>query len=506
MPRLKHAGRVGALLALLVPAARAYDADIYLGKDRAALFESYVADIRDGQIISERGFARLGTTWERELERSRRRFLSAVTKEDVYYALLSLKNSLHDAHSALDLPAALVPYRRILRMPLTLRPARGADGELRFVVVASGLPGAEPGLVLEKFQGAAPAEAMSDFREWHRSSSPEHEEFEFAGWLTARNSSRQPPPETRRTSYVFRDEKTGREVPIEAEFVEEVRPASGAAAPPEDPVPGAEDYDGLPCVLKGINYGVYQDAATKTLVLRYFSFSYSGARGGNEKGRKEDLGRLEKYLRSENSRYAGLLIDVRENDGGNVNQELLELLAAKSFKNTARTMVFTPLTRRDGEFLSDALRYVSPETAARLRREFAAGAAKSDAFAFNCSNAECSSRGDLAGRPSGAGLHYRTALLTGPYCVSSCDQFVSTFADNAMGEVVGLPSRGASAPFRGRRKFRLADGETFTITLNTSVTERPNGEVLEGNPSRPTRFLYPRRNGLREALDSLPVP
>jgi hypothetical protein len=156
--------------------------------------------------------------------------------------------------------------------------------------------------------------------------------------------------------------------------------------------------------------------------------------------------------------------------------------------------------------LTDVLKNVSPETASRLRREFAAGAAKSDAFAFDCSTADCSSPGDLEVRPSDAGVHYRTALLTGPYCVSSCDQFVSTFADNKMGEIVGLPGRGASAPFRGRRRFRLADGETFAITLNTSVTERPNGEVLEGNPSRPTRFQYPGRNGLREALDSLGKP
>ena len=122
-------------------------------------------------------------------------------------------------------------------------------------------------------------------------------------------------------------------------------------------------------------------------------------------------------------------------------------------------------------------------------------------MAFECSTAGCSSPADIEGKPSGSGLRYETALLTGPYCVSSCDQFVAAFADNAMGEVVGLPGCGASAPFRGRRKFNLADGETFSITLNTGLTLRPNGEVLEGNPPVPTRLMYPRRNGLREALD-----
>ena len=525
--------RAGAslILGLLLPIAaaapsKANDADVYFGGDREALFKSYAAEIRDGQYLSPEGFRRLDTTWEKELEKAHRRFLAAKTKGDVYYALLSLKNSYHDMHCRLTVPEPLEPQGETLELPLKIRPARRGS-KLEFVVEWSRLPGVEKGFVLERYDGRTPEEALAAFTEWEEGSSPERREFEFARWLTVRDPKNAPPPEPRAVELILRDEQRRRDATARAEFSERRRGSAGPAAEPQ--LRDDADYAGWTPDFIGLNYRVYADTATGTLVLRDYSFYYEltapelwnrmrllsyktepiWERGGSQLRddlERVDLERLGDYLKSMNPRFGRLLIDVRENGGGPIAQRLTELVADKPYKATWSVTVLTPLLRRDKEFRAAAYHHPESGKEAMTLRELDSGAERSSPHAFICKTEACGPReGD--GKPSALGLHYKTALLTGPYCISSCDQFAAVFLDNGFGEVVGLPPAGASSPTRADARLKLADGETFSMTFSFGVTYRPNGEVLEGNPARPTKTMYPGPDYLRRVLDSLaPAP
>ncbi len=78
------------------------EAEDLLGTEREQLFEAYLAQIDALHVWSELGLTRLGITREQALEASKRRFVQANTRDDAYYALLSLQRSLHDRHSYLD--------------------------------------------------------------------------------------------------------------------------------------------------------------------------------------------------------------------------------------------------------------------------------------------------------------------------------------------------------------------------------------------------------------------
>src|SRR5262249_26772245 len=105
----------------------ATDADKLLGRDRNKIFDEYVAQIRDFQVVSEKGLGRLGTTWSKSLERSRRRFQEAKSREDVFYAILSLQRSFHDAHSHLE-ANDLKPDRPKVFIPIKFEPFFNGEG------------------------------------------------------------------------------------------------------------------------------------------------------------------------------------------------------------------------------------------------------------------------------------------------------------------------------------------------------------------------------------------
>jgi hypothetical protein len=476
---------------LLLAAAAWANADFYLGKDRAALFESYVADIRDAQVLSEAGFKRLGTTWEKELERSKARFLAAQTKADVYYALLSLKNSFHDGHSALN-AGALKPVPETLSVPFRVAPSRDEKGKLRFTVTQSSIPSVAVGWEVEGHNMRKVEDLLVEFQEWSSGNSVERMELQFADWLTWRSAVRQPLPVQRKASYAFKDPKSGLRARVFARFGPDPR---GPQAQPAS-LPDGSDYAGMTPVLSGKNYKVYADK--DAVVLRYSSFAYEGK--SPPEAEKADMEPLGPKLRELAKTHKKLVVDVRENIGGRFNERLLQLIARKPFRTTWRQFVFTPLTRRDKEFFSKAVDMISPEGAAKIGAELEAGANKSSRFAYACITPEC----EAAAKPvaaSGVWPH-PIHLLIGPYCASGCDQFAAVFADEKMGSLIGLPASGSSSPFRAERSFTLANGDKFTMTLTTGEGYRPSGETIDGNPARPAKKLYGAT--IRSVLQALP--
>jgi C-terminal processing protease CtpA/Prc len=98
---------------------------------------------------------------------------------------------------------------------------------------------------------------------------------------------------------------------------------------------------------------------------------------------------------------------------------------------------------------------------------------------------------------------FNFAVLVGPVCASACEHFVATIKDNDLGALIGLPSRGGSAPFRAAQSFTLKNGQTFSIVLNTGIGYRPNGEPLEGNPAPVEYYLFPEEEYLAKMIQYL---
>ena len=104
-------------------------------------------------------------------------------------------------------------------------------------------------------------------------------------------------------------------------------------------------------------------------------------------------------------------------------------------------------------------------------------------------------------------------MILGPQCVSACDQFASILVDNDIAAMsVGLPTAGASAPYRVRLPLRLEHDTELRLEVTVGVDYRPikdkKGSVpLEGNPVEPKDKLLPRTGDrgayLSEALKKI---
>lgn len=60
---------------LSIAGSESSEADQWLGRDREETFNNMVAQLQQFEIPSLRGMNRISTTWEKELDKSKKRFL-----------------------------------------------------------------------------------------------------------------------------------------------------------------------------------------------------------------------------------------------------------------------------------------------------------------------------------------------------------------------------------------------------------------------------------------------
>jgi len=529
--------------ATLIPSAtprpKTGAADEWLGKaaEREKLFNEYAQTIKDAQAFSELGFKRLGTTWEKEVERAKKRFLDADTKLDVYYAVLSLQRTIHDVHSALTVPAGLNPTSEAFSLPFTLGMRGNSLENAQYVVTQSSISEIKVGFMLKLYGSKTLQQLEYDYSEWLGATSPEQLKTELARALTRSGAGRYPSldPNTP-VNIVFIDPASQRDTGVT------VRWQTGATDVP------SQDYAQLSVDYAGINYRLYKDAVNQTIILVYASFNYSlrdtalkTALAGvsykvppfdntqpleaqsawmtqflqaNEHPNLQsvrnfpftvllqevDTLNLGRYLNQQT--YPILLVDVRNNGGGSIPTNLTALLARERFKTPTFEVVFTPLMKNDNTFLQESLgaglqaKYILDQLAREKE------AVKSSRFPFNCKTSNCSLT-EAEYDPNPSVKKFNVAVLSGPGCISSCDQFVSLIKDNNIGRVVGLPSRGADSPTRAKKEFVFKNGEKFSMVFTTAIGYRPNGELLEGNPASVEYYLFPEDDYVNKMIQHL---
>lgn len=94
-------------------------------------------------------------------------------------------------------------------------------------------------------------------------------------------------------------------------------------------------------------------------------------------------------------------------------------------------------------------------------------------------------------------------VLTGPDCVSACDDFTAVMKDSGVARIAGMPPAAGDSPVRVRVPLELADGTSFGVVLTVAVNRRPNGAVLEGAPDMPSVPVFPSAANRGRYLDTV---
>jgi hypothetical protein len=181
-----------------------------------------------------------------------------------------------------------------------------------------------------------------------------------------------------------------------------------------------------------------------------------------------------------------VLIDVRNNGGGSLLPKVFALFSKNKFSLLKRKMFFPNEIKNDLSFQHEALemsdQLMRPLILADLKQK--TPLQESRLFPFFCKTDRCLLE-EAIYEPQSINPALDLTVLSGPTCVSSCDQFVAILKDNKIAKVIGLPSMGGHSPFRANLPLKLNDGSHFKITMTVGEGIRPNGEPLEGNPVLP---------------------
>ncbi len=488
------------------------EADRWLGVDRKATFRTHVDLISSITTPSAAGLARLGTRWEEELAEVERRYVDAVTRDDAYLALVSLKNSLHDGHAFIDVDA-LRPKTPIVTIPLKVRVESEADG-VRYVVQAGGpIP---EGSVIVAIDDLPVSSWEQAHRPWFAGgNSPEGLREDIARWLGRRDPTREPAPQPG-TSTVVRV----RHDDSEQAYTVVWQSAEEEAALPCPPfadvcVPDAGgDYTQEP-LFQGLGACVYATDESTTRVVRYHSLltpetfdpidraclerklphlSYrltleeadaTGPRGLLIRDQGELLDHLAR------SGVERVLFDVRENVGGDFDPVFFGAFTEGTYEQPKKSFVFTSHFRDDPARIADANVYVAllsgeplSDGAARIEQSLrdTPQLERSPSLPFYCQTRSCAP--DEAVFRSQSNIVFRAAVLTGPRCFSACDDFVAIFHDNGIAPTIGQPTAAGDAPYTFDTALPLADDSAAALRLTVGVSFHPGTTIpLEGNPT-----------------------
>ena len=540
------------------PAADAADpppanaADALLGLRRDATFDRLLARIAGVQIVSAAGLDRLGLTWEESVARVRARFLAARTAEDVFYALLSLRNGLHDQHTRLEFspPASdrvAPPAAPDVFLPWRIRPESVDASSTDYVIqaVSPAWDDVVPGSRVVAVNGVAMADLEQELVEWFPGSSPDGLHLFVARSLSHRSPAEMPSPragDAVTLDVVPPGERSARSVTTawSAEYWNP--PGSDPCIARVDMGPARDFLERAPEFV-GINLCVYPTADPTRKVVRWFSFFYEfrDFSGGDPGLAYAPMALRERmsvmsyaiadadlpYLPGERAPHGlldpgkmgviemealgawfrgqgvrSVLIDVRENGGGNFDPAWAGFLASDVFHQPAMQVLFGRGLRDEPALLERA--EAGPQAAmARAYLRDHPEAERSPLYPFICRSQACG-EADLdvpaAAQPWGVDA----VLLTGPDCASACDTYAVTLQDNGLARVAGLPSEGADSPVRVPVDLVLADGQSVvTLVVTVGVSYRADGTPVQGHPPTPSCVVPPtaaNRGGYLEAV------
>ncbi|MCD6498802.1 MAG: hypothetical protein J7M25_10965 [Deltaproteobacteria bacterium] len=205
-------------------------------------------------------------------------------------------------------------------------------------------------------------------------------------------------------------------------------------------------------VTRGIGYCLYASKARRYRpypIVRQYTFLYSNLTRHARRTTMADLvqadyfalkGQLAALART--NRLKGVLLDLRDNHGGNNPNWFLDWWASASYKDH---FIYVRLDDELAQAWHKDLAKTSNVTRrAQIQRYLAAMAHRKSGeqfmgpMPFFCVEPDCS--GPNLYRPTHRVTRAPVALLTGPGCHSSCDEIAQVFSDYDFGPLVGEPT------------------------------------------------------------------
>ncbi len=488
-------------------------------ESRAALFEQILAMTERREAFSPLKEEALDFSPLDDMRALRDEVVGATTEADLYYALVKLSNARRDHH--LDVVPAdgglRPPEASGTRAPIHILPDYTDIDRPSFFVAAidtSRFDGADapaPGDLVFAVNGRSIEEYVELFTPW-----VVHSSIHGLYWDMARDMplrARDVPPALYEDELRLELEReSGERFTVSLPYVDE---DSVHAPAPEDPL-----YPGFTAVLERFDFNVLlPDDGRPVVLLQWLDFEFELI---------QDVVDLMEYAEANELLDHALIIDVTDSSGGSRGAYAIQRLVDRPFRTTFGNIRLSDAGERfvrewsEAEDDADAPDIFGLNESGSWLHEWA----RTDAI-------EALERGDeytapvpfkLAHLPRDADgvlqpapVHFRgpIAILSGPRGGSHLDQFVSMFADNALAYIVGMPTGGYSNTWEAEEILHFPGTEQPVVRFmwNVGHTLRPNGEILEGNPPQPDRYIPLTRQNfdryhrilLENALEHLPT-
>jgi hypothetical protein len=475
-----------ALHAVAVPSAAPAPARPQLSY--VEIFDSLVKRIESTHVFPPAFVKVVGHPWADDVPVLRAEMLRARTREDALIALSHLQNSLRDGHCWLEKPDDLRhrPYSLgisywsggTLAAPdvrvQTVR-AKALEGRVRVgdrVVAVDGVPIAR-WFAENRFEThlLEPLAALDEIA--YRIFVAE-EPFTHVRKGTERKLRLARDGSELDVSLVFDDASSFKKPSANID-----RPPLMAEVQCDNGFPPPE-YGDYALSAMGVNVCIYTQKATREVpakpkvpIVRWVSFAYSGRGSAALRTVKVDHDLLKRELAG----VAGVILDLRENGGGNNPFLFLEWFAKKPVSHEiVRTRVVPGLD--DGQ-LDEA--FFGESSQVDAYKAALAGGKPILESRFLCEAGACD---DVAPRASERVTDAPVAVLTGAACMSSCDTFVLSWKMANLGLIAGeQPNHGYTVnrlPISVKGPDNEALGD-FKVAISASYF--PGSESpLEGEP------------------------
>lgn len=471
--------------------------------ERKALFDELVAAARKYHVFSEHPRKNLGWRWEDDLPALERAFAEAADLPALRDALSRFGNSLRDGHAGYSTGEPPGPIDLGLRLA-----AEWIQGAPRFHVAEVKderlRASIKPGDIVTSANGVPGDRLLSAHMLRSRGTSFRRIADDVAGYLAARSTDASATCEGAEERWTFQHRDGGQ---IEARLTWRKSPPPPEA---EEDEPEAKDgsllYEATRCGpdLREPDYGPYKLTAKGKRVclytsdrapydaypiLRHYSFRYLGFFKGtvrpaylNPPYQRDvimDYHLLTKVLR-QRPRTRGIILDLRDNFGGNPGEWFLDWYAPGPYLN-----IFTRIPQlpeyADPEFRKRVINLGDDEDwFPWYQRQLAATAPGAPVInTYNCPD-PCGTERRLT--PAHALVAAPVALLVGPTTGSAAAHFALIFDENDFGPLVGDITGASFTVFRLEHPVRTRRGldlGTMTFALTSEISGK-TGEPIEG--------------------------
>ena len=446
--------------------------------ERVALFDLLVATVNDGHVFSPATWDNLRPlTFDKTLPELRESFGQAVTDADLLDALARFGNALHDPHLRFrpDMPASAA--RAKYTLPLVIAPEWAPD-HVTFVVVEAKASGVDPGDIVTSYAGTPAYELLRAHADRSNANQWAGVALDVTRWMTERPVGVGDIDDTSNVMIELRKASGGTKK-VELKWSRggwHGEPALDRAAPDYEQAHCARSlpvraYPTYTLATHGENFCLYTSTKapySALPIVRFFSFDF-----GTPFGAEAEHDHLLRDLSALHG-VKGIILDLRDNSGGNDPKWALEWFAPKPYLELAthvrKTAWLKLATEVDVTNLDEGwMKAIAKAPEGAILSRF-----------IGCEADDCT---DTRQRPTRRVLPVPVTLIVGPRCHSACDHFARVFDLNGLGPIVGEPSGADLTVLRVDHPVVFGGKRLGTLGLAVSVEYSPfTTSPVEGVP------------------------